>query len=78
MKIIENISSDINKLVGAESNNLNQVNLLNILLMANEIFTRESESVGVNGKGDFADFKEKLDKKNKNLMNNQILQIYLS
>ena len=29
--------------------------------MANEIFTRESESVGVNGKGDFADFKEKID-----------------
>ena len=62
MKIIENLSSDINKLVGVQSNNLNQVNLLNILFMANDIFTGESESVRVNGKGDFEVFKEKLDK----------------
>ena len=30
--------------------------------MANDIFTGESESVRVNGKGDFEVFKEKLDK----------------
>ena len=62
MKGIENIGSDINKLVNAQSVNLNQVNVLNILLMVNETFTGESESVGVNKKGDFEIFKEKSDK----------------
>ena len=46
-----------------QSLNLNQINLLNILFMANEIFTRESESVEVNKEGIFEVFKEKLGKK---------------
>ena len=45
-----------------QSLNLNQINLLNILFMANEIFTRESESVEVNKEGIFKVFKEKLGK----------------
>ena len=53
MKRIENIRSDINKLISAQSVNLNQVNVLNILFMANEIYTGESESVGVNEKDNF-------------------------
>ena len=59
LKGIENIRSDINKLVSAQIINLNQVNVLNILFMTNEITTEESESVGVNEKGDFEIFKEK-------------------
>ena len=45
-----------------QSLKLNQINLLNILFMANEIFTRESESVEVNKEGIFKVFKEKLGK----------------
>ena len=62
LKGIENIRSDINKLVNAQSISLNQFNVLNILLMVNETFIGESESVGVNKKGDFEIFKEKSDK----------------
>ena len=62
LKRIENIRSDINKFLSEQSINLNQVNVLNILFMVNEIFTGESESVGVNEKGDFKIFKEKSDK----------------
>ena len=63
LKGIENIRSDINKLVNAQSINLNQVNVLNILFMVNEIFAGESESVEVNEKANFAIFKEKSDQK---------------
>ena len=62
LKRIENIRSDIDKLVNAQSINLNQVNMVNILFMVNEIFTGESETDGVNEKGDFEIFKEKSDK----------------
>ena len=62
MNIIGNIRSDINKIISMQSLNLNQINLLNILFMANEIFTRESESVEVNKEGIFKVFKEKLGK----------------
>ena len=62
LKRIENIRSDINKFLSEQSINLNQVNVLNILFMVNEIFTGESESVGVSEKGDFEFFKEKSDK----------------
>ena len=62
LKGIENIFSDINKLVNAQNINLNQVNVLNILFMVKEIFTGESESVGVSEKSDFEFFKEKSDK----------------
>ena len=63
LKGIENIRSDINKLVNAQSINLNQVNVLNIIFMVKEIFTGESESVEVNEKANFAIFKEKSDQK---------------
>ena len=46
--------------------------------MVNEIFTGKSESVEVNKKGDFEIIKKNQTKKNKNLMNNQILQICLN
>ena len=42
--------------------NLNQVNVINTLFMANEIFTGESESFRVNKEGNFEIFKEKLNK----------------
>ena len=62
MKRIENIRSDINKFLSEQSINLNQVNVLNILFMVNEIFTGESESVGLNEKDEFEIFKEKSEK----------------
>ena len=75
LKGIENIRGDINKFVNAQSINLNQVNVLNIIFMVNEIFTGESESVGVNKKTILRFLKKNQTKKSKNLMNNQILQI---
>ena len=75
LKRIENIHSDINKIISMQSLNLNQVNLLNILSMVNEIFTGESESIEANKEGNFEVFKENRKKTNKNLMKNQILQI---
>ena len=75
LKRIENIHSDINKIISMQSLNLNQVNLLNILSIVNEIFTGESESIEVNKEGNFEVFKENRKKTNKNLMKNQILQI---
>ena len=63
MKRIENIRSDINKIISIQSLNLNQINVLNFLFMVNEIFIGESESVEVNEEGNFEIFKEKLDKK---------------
>ena len=59
LKRIQNICSGINKYVSAQNVNLNQANVLNILFMVNEVFTGQSESVGVNEKGDFEIFKEK-------------------
>ena len=41
LKRIENIRSDINKIICMQSLSLNQINLLNILFMANEVFTGE-------------------------------------
>ena len=75
LKRIENIHSDINKIISMQSLNLNQVNLLNILSIVNEIFTGESESIEVNKEGNFEVFKENRKETNKNLMKNQILQI---
>ena len=48
LKKIENIRSDINKLISTESLNVNQANFVNILFMVNEIFTGKSKSIGVN------------------------------
>ena len=61
LKRIENIRSDINKIISMQSLNLNQINVLNILFMANEIFAGEIESVEVNKEGNFVVFKEKSD-----------------
>ena len=61
-KRIENICSDVNKVISMQSLNFNQINVLNILFMINEIFTGESESVEANKEGNFEVFKEKLDK----------------
>ena len=62
LKRIENIRSDINKIISVQSLNLNQINVLNTLFMVNEIFTGESEGVQVNKEGNFEIFKETLDK----------------
>ena len=62
LKRIKSIRSDSDKLVNAQSININQVNVLSILFTVNEISTGESMSVGVKEKGDFEIFKEKLDK----------------
>ena len=70
LKRIENVCSDINKLISMRSLNLNQINVLNTLFMVNEFFTGESESVEVNKEEYFEVFKEKLEKEKKNLMNN--------
>ena len=40
---IENICSDINKLISMQSLNLNQINVLNTLFMVNQIFTGKTE-----------------------------------
>ena len=63
LKGIENIRSDINKIISIQSFNLNQINVLNFLFMVNEIFIGESESVEVNEEDNFEIFKEKVDKK---------------
>ena len=78
LKRTENIRRDIDKLISMQSLNTNQISLLNILFMVNEVFTGEIESVEVNSEGNLEIFKEKSDKKNKYLMNNQILQICLN
>ena len=75
LKRIGNIHNNINKIIKMQSLNSNQINLLNILFMVNEIFTGESESVGVNKKTILRFLKKNQTKKSKNLMNNQILQI---
>ena len=62
LKRIENVCSDINKLISMRSLNLNQINVLNTLFMVNEFFTGESESVEVNKEEYFEVFKEKLEK----------------
>ena len=62
LKRIKSIRSGSDKLVNAQSININQVNVLSILFTVNEISTGESMSVGVKEKGDFEIFKEKLDK----------------
>ena len=79
MNRIENIRSDINKLVNAQSI-INQVSALNILFMVNEIFTGESVSVRVNEKDDFEIFKEKSDKEKQETdeLENEIRQLLYS
>ena len=61
LKRIENIRSDINKMITMQSLNSNQINLLNILFMVNEIFTGESVSAEANKEG-IKIYKEKSNK----------------
>ena len=70
MKKIENIRSDINKIIGMQSLNLNQINVLNTLFMVNEIFTREIESAELNKEGILRFLKKNQAKNSKNLLNN--------
>ena len=63
MKRIQNICSDINKIINMRSLNSNQINVLNILFMVDGILTGDFfESVEANNEGNFEIFKEKSDK----------------
>ena len=63
MKRIQNICSDINKIINMQSLNSNQINVLNILFMVDGILTGDFfESVEANNEGNFEIFKEKSDK----------------
>ena len=62
LQIIENIRSDINKIILTQNLNPNQINVLNTIFMVNQTFTGESRSVGVNNEGNLEVFKEKSDK----------------
>ena len=62
LKRIQNICSDVNKIINMQSLNSNQMNVLNVLFMVDWIFTGEIESVKANNEGNFQDFKEKSDK----------------
>ena len=66
LKSINNIRTDIRKIINKESLNPNQVEVINILFMVDEIFTGEIKSVKANNEGILEILK--------NLMNNQILQ----
>ena len=62
LQIIENIRSDISKIILTQNLNPNQINVLNTIFMVNQIFTGESRSIGVNNEGNLEVFKEKSDK----------------
>ena len=62
LQIIENIRSDINKIILTQNLNPNQINVRNTIFMVNQTFTGESGSVGVNHEGNLEVFKEKSDK----------------
>ena len=62
LKRIENIHSDINKIINMQSSNLNQHKFLNILFMVSEIFSGKSKSVEANKEGSFEIFEEKSNK----------------
>ena len=62
LKRINNIRSDIIKIINNESINSNQVEVINIFFMVDEVFTGEIESVKANNKGILEVFKEKSDR----------------
>ena len=62
LKRIQNIRSDVNKIINMQSLNSNQINVLNVLFMVDGIFTGEIESVKANNEGNFQVLKEKSDK----------------
>ena len=78
LKRIENIHSDINKIINMQSSNLNQHKFINILFMVSEIFSGKSKSVEANKEGSFEIFEENQTKKNKNPLKNQIRKICLN
>ena len=56
---INNIRSDIKKIIDKESLYPNQVNVVNILFRVDEIFTGKIESLEANGEGNLEVFEEK-------------------
>ena len=59
---INNIRSDIKKIIDKDSLYPNQVNVVNILFMVDEIFTGKIESLEANGEGNLEVFEEKSDR----------------
>ena len=59
---INNIRSDIKKIIDKESLYANQVNVVNILFMVDEIFTGKIESLEANGEDNLEVFEEKSDR----------------
>ena len=79
MKKINNIRNNITKIINNKSLNSNQLEVVNIIFMATEIFTGEIESVKANNEGTLEVYKKKNQtEKNKSLMNNQILHTCLN
>ena len=65
MKKINNIRNDITKIINNKSLNSNQLEVVNIIFKANEIFTGEIESVKANSEGTLEVFKKKSDREKK-------------
>ena len=65
MKKINNIRNDITKIINNKSLNSNQLEVINIIFKANEIFTGEIESVKANNEGTLEVFKKKSDREKK-------------
>ena len=65
MKKINNIRNDITKIINNKSLNSNQLEVVNIIFNANEIFTGEIESVKANNEGTLEVFKKKSDREKK-------------
>ena len=65
MKKINNIRNDITKIINNKSLNSNQLEVVNIIFKANEIFTGEIESVKANNEGTLEVFKKKSDREKK-------------
>ena len=62
LKRINNIGSDITKVINKESINLNQIRVINTLFMVDETFTGKIKSVEANNDGIREVFEEKLDR----------------
>ena len=60
MKKINNIRNNITKIINNKSLNSNQLEVVNIIFMATEIFTGEIESVKANNEGTLEVFKKKI------------------
>ena len=60
MKKINNIRNNITKIINNKSLNSNQLEVVNIIFMATEIFTGEIESVKANNEGTLEVLKKKI------------------